>query len=131
MAQGDLIIAGGIAMRADAGCLARGDRRQFAHGLQIVRLHRVMHQATGGDLAVFEQGSQSALVELPPVARRQHHFHRAAGDLVAEGIAVAHIVQQAGRDAFRQLPGAVPGSARLFVNLLSAGVPEGGRRSVP
>ncbi len=32
---------------------------------------------------------------------------------------------------FRQLPGAVPGSARLFVNLLSAGVPETTRRQVP
>ena len=32
---------------------------------------------------------------------------------------------------FRQLPGAVPGSARLFVNLLSAGVPETPRRMVP
>ena len=32
---------------------------------------------------------------------------------------------------FRQLPGAVPGSARLFVNLLSAGVSETRRRSVP
>lgn len=32
---------------------------------------------------------------------------------------------------FRQLPGAVPGSARLFVNLLSAGVAETARRSVP
>lgn len=29
---------------------------------------------------------------------------------------------------FRQLPGAVPGSARLFVNLLSAGVPESARK---
>jgi LmbE family N-acetylglucosaminyl deacetylase len=32
---------------------------------------------------------------------------------------------------FRQLPGAVPGGARLFVNLLSAGVPESARRTVP
>lgn len=29
---------------------------------------------------------------------------------------------------FRQLPGGVPGSARLFVNLLSAGLPEGAAR---
>jgi len=28
---------------------------------------------------------------------------------------------------FRQLPGAVPGAARLFVNLLSAGVPQASR----
>jgi hypothetical protein len=32
---------------------------------------------------------------------------------------------------FRQLPGAVPGGARLFVNLLSVGVPESARRTVP